>query len=224
MLERSLSRQVPVLKKMWRWAEAYYELPANVFDNLNVSKKRGKRDRRLTDNEYRLLTKDNTLISDITVFAVETAMRRQEIALASIDNLRNEGAWLHIPKTKTGEKRTIPLSELALSIVSKYAKGRTEGALFDVKPHTITRLFVSLNKKHNITDLHFHDLRHEALSRMDETGLSIGELRLMSGHASLSALSIYIHGQLKCVEAKIRGRQRLEETDADKKKPQLCRG
>ena len=38
-----------------------------------------------------------------------------------------------------------------------------------------------LKNKANIKDLHFHDLRHEAISRFFEKGLSIPEVALISG-------------------------------------------
>ena len=48
-------------------------------------------------------------------------------------------------------------------------------------------------KKAGITDLHFHDLRHEAISRFFEKGLSVPEVALISGHKDVRQLMRYTH-------------------------------
>ena len=50
-----------------------------------------------------------------------------------------------------------------------------------------------LKKKANIKDLHFHDLRHEAISRFFEKGLSVAEVALISGHNDHRMLFRYTH-------------------------------
>ena len=45
-----------------------------------------------------------------------------------------------------------------------------------------------------IEDLHFHDLRHEAITRVARTGkLTILELQQFSGHKDLAMLKRYTH-------------------------------
>ena len=48
-------------------------------------------------------------------------------------------------------------------------------------------------KNAGIVDLHFHDLRHEAISRFFEKGLSIPEVSLISGHKDVRQLMRYTH-------------------------------
>jgi integrase len=50
-----------------------------------------------------------------------------------------------------------------------------------------------LKRKGNINGLHFHDLRHEAISRFFEKGLSIPEVALISGHKDVRQLFRYTH-------------------------------
>ena len=50
-----------------------------------------------------------------------------------------------------------------------------------------------LKKKGNFKDLHFHDIRHEAISRFFEKGLSIPEVALISGHRDYKMLFRYTH-------------------------------
>jgi integrase len=50
-----------------------------------------------------------------------------------------------------------------------------------------------LRKRAGIEDLHFHDLRHEAISRFFERGLSVAEVALISGHRDVRQLFRYTH-------------------------------
>ena len=52
-----------------------------------------------------------------------------------------------------------------------------------------------LKKKHNIEGLRFHDLRHEAISRMFDEGLTVPEVASISGHRTVSMLFRYAHTQ-----------------------------
>ena len=60
-----------------------------------------------------------------------------------------------------------------------------------------------LKNKGNIKDLHFHDLRHEAISRFFEKGLSIPEVALISGHKDVRMLFRYTHLKAKDVLIKL---------------------
>ena len=54
-----------------------------------------------------------------------------------------------------------------------------------------------------ITDLHFHDLRHEAISRFFEKGLSVPEVALISGHRDYRMLFRYTHLRAEDIVAKL---------------------
>ena len=53
-------------------------------------------------------------------------------------------------------------------------------------------LFV-VDAKAGITDLRFHNLRHEAVSRFFEMGMSVPEVALISGHKDVRQLFRYTH-------------------------------
>jgi integrase len=61
------------------------------------------------------------------------------------------------------------------------------------RPYTITKLWATLRKREGFADLHFHDLRHEAVSRLVEAGLSDQEVSAISGHRSMQMLRKYTH-------------------------------
>mgnify|MGYP003323130625 FL=1 len=147
-----------------------------------------KRERRLSSDEYNFLVRGNypqQSLRHIIEFAIETGMRRGEIL--NIEQEHIKGQTLLIPQTKNGHPRTIPLTKRALYILNN-----TE-LPFPYTPNALKLAWNRLKKKGNIKDLHFHDLRHEAISRFFEKGLSIPEVALISGHKDVRMLFRYTH-------------------------------
>ena len=68
-----------------------------------------------------------------------------------------------------------------------------ESPLFAYKPRGLSGEFLKLCRRTGIDDLHFHDLRHEAISRFFEMGFSIPEVALISGHKDYRMLARYTH-------------------------------
>ena len=64
---------------------------------------------------------------------------------------------------------------------------------FSMSANAVRLAWERLKNKSNIKDLHFHDLRHEAISRFFEKGLSIPEVALISGHKDVRMLFRYTH-------------------------------
>jgi len=126
-----------------------------------------------------------------------TAMRRGEIVAARREHLSRCGRFLHIPETKTDRPRTIPLApinEIAIEIV-KALPAQIDGSLFGVKAYGLTQAFRRAAARAGRPELHFHDLRHEATSRLFEAGLSIPEVAAITGHADWKQLRRYTHLQ-----------------------------
>ena len=68
-----------------------------------------------------------------------------------------------------------------------------DGSVFPTTSDAIKRGFQRAVHRANIADLHFHDLRHEATSRLFERGLNIMEVAAITGHKSLAMLKRYTH-------------------------------
>jgi len=58
-------------------------------------------------------------------------------------------------------------------------------------------------KTENIDDFHFHDLRHEGVSRLFEKGLNVMEVASISGHKTLQMLKHYTHLEAEKLLAKL---------------------
>jgi integrase len=58
---------------------------------------------------------------------------------------------------------------------------------------TVGSYFTSACKMLGIKDLHFHDLRHEATSRLFERGFSIVQAQQITLHSSWATLQRYVN-------------------------------
>ena len=155
------------------------------------------RERRLVGNEEeRLLNAcrqdENQDIIYIVQFAIETAMRRSEICGLQWENVNLSGRVALLPDTKNGTVRRVPLSSSALEVLRALPR-RLDGLVWDVKADTVTRSFERCCKRAAIKDLRFHDLRHEATSRLFEKGFNPMEVSAITGHKTLQMLKRYTH-------------------------------
>lgn len=158
------------------------------------------RNRRLEEGELeRLLEAARTSKSEpaarILEFAVNTGMRRGEIAKMEWKDVDLKARVLQIPETKTGNPREIPLTSRAVDILKAQAVagGLGRGVWGGIKADSITQMFKRACAKAGIDDLRFHDLRHEAASRLAENGWSVSEISAITGHKSWQALKRYTH-------------------------------
>ena len=133
----------------------------------------------------------NRLILPIVLFAVETGMRRSEILGLRWNDVGPEGRSVVLRPTKNGHSRTIPLSTRALSILRTVEK--TDEQIFPMSANAFRLAWERLRARAGLFDLRFHDLRHEAISRFLEMGLSVPEVALIRGHRDQRMLFRYTH-------------------------------
>ena len=173
------------------------ELPANPVHTarniLKVTKTLEpgrKRSRRPTDEELEILYDSLPgLMPRLVEFAIETGMRRGEIANQETDH--RVGTTLRIPETKTDTPRTIPLSQRAGEILDSL-DGTEDQSVWGMTPRNISQKFTRTCARVGIENLRFHDLRHEAASRFFERGLSVAEVAAITGQ-TFETLQRYTH-------------------------------
>jgi Phage integrase family. len=98
----------------------------------------------------------------------------------------------HLPKTKNGEARTMPLSSRAVATLENLPRN-LDGRVFGTTYEGIHQAFVRACRRAGIADLRFHDLRHEATSRLFEKGFNPMEVSAITGHKTLQMLKRYTH-------------------------------
>lgn len=103
--------------------------------------------------------------------------------------------FAHLPLTKNGEARDVPLSTRATETLRALAKrmDRDEERVLPVSSDAVRLAWEHLRTRAGVGDLHIHDLRHEAVSRLFEKGLDIMEVSTISGHKTLTMLKRYTH-------------------------------
>lgn len=152
------------------------------------------RDRRLNEGELEaiLSTTESEMLSSIVLFALETAMRRGEIAKAKWSHLQLAQRVLLVPETKTGVPRTIPLSSKAVNVLQSLPNISCD-LIFNIKSGSISQAFERACTRAGIVDLRFHDIRHEATSRLFEKGLNPMQVSAITGHKTFEMLKRYTH-------------------------------
>lgn len=146
---------------------------------------------------------DDPVLKNFISLAIETAMRRSELIAMRWSDIDWENSTLSIPKTKTGVSRIIPLSRKVLSILE--AMGRVGERVFDITATRVSQKFARACKKAGIKDLHLHDCRHEAISRLFELGLNQMEVAAISGHTTVAMLSRYTHISVEHLAKRLAG-------------------
>lgn len=130
-------------------------------------------------------------LGDIVEFAIETCMRRAEIARMRWEGVDLRRKTVLLPRTKNGKQRTVPLSNRARDILM--ARKREDGPVFNMAVWSISQAFKRAVDRCGLGHLVFHDTRHEGISRLFEDGLSVVEVARISGHRTLSQLDRYTH-------------------------------
>lgn len=171
-------------------------MPQNVVAQVRRLPVRNARDRRLKPGELQRLQQAlkatrNSLVSPAIMFAIETALRRGELLKLTWSNIDLERRLAHIPETKTGYSRTIPLTGKALAILE--ALPVEQDQVFPLSAMALRLAWNRVRQRAGLADLRFHDLRHEAISRFAELGLSMAELAIISGHRDPRMLMRYTH-------------------------------
>lgn len=186
----------------------------------NVHSDRGAKDGEL---ERIITASGSPVLPSIIKLAVETAMRRGEIVALRWEHIDLKRRVAHLPATKNGCARDIPLSSHAIAVFQalkdaryigseKQNVGNTEnaGRVFEIRSDAVTRAFeraVARARKlyvdectaasqapddRFLTDLRFHDLRHEAASRLASV-FPMHDLTKITGHKDPRMLLRYYH-------------------------------
>ncbi len=168
------------------------------------------RTRRLSgDEEDRLFracrAHSNPFLIWIVKLALYTAMRQGEILSLTRDQINLKKRTIFLPDTKNDTVRTVPLfkkaHEVILEVLEHPVRPKDTDLLFfgepgkdgQRKPYTINRVWSNALVRAEMEDFRFHDLRHEATSRLVEAGLTDQQVSSITGHKSMQMLKRYTH-------------------------------
>ena len=173
-------------------------LSSNPVDRVKMPPLSPARNRRLEDGEFEQLEEaakqtKNPHIWPVIVFAIETGMRRGEILGLRWEHVDLDRRIAFLPLTKNGSSREVPLSTKAAQVLARQRQRNDTPSPFPVTPNGFRLAWDRLRNRAGLSDLRFHDLRHEAISRFFELGLNIPEVAVISGHKDPRMLFRYTH-------------------------------
>lgn len=202
------------LRTLWRYGRSAKEIPldAMVIEDASafcwterLVAKPKQRDRRPTPDELERLDAHfenrkgwtDYPMQDLMWFAVHSARRQSEICrLQWSDNREDEHTGLvrdaKHPKLKEGNHRRFKYTKEAWEIVQRQPRGE-DPRIFPYDPKTVGTYFRNACNILEIKDLRFHDLRHEATSRLFEAGYPIVEVQQFTLHENWNTLKRYTH-------------------------------
>ena len=190
--------EIMLLKRVYKIAieQWGYGIIKNPLSSIILPPPHTPRKRRLTQREqidvyFAAKSQRNNYICSVIEFAIETGMRRSEILKLKWHDINLETGFASLYDTKNGEDRKVPLTKRCIEVLNQLP--RSHEHVFPISATCLHQAWQRAVRKAGVRDLRFHDLRHEAVSRFFEMGMSVPEVALISGHKDLTQLFRYTH-------------------------------
>jgi integrase len=195
-----IHRMNAMSKLIQTWARANkVPLENPVRPGVRPAKPDGRNRRVYPDEELRLLARaalsSRPWLSSAIILAIETGLRQSEQVSLTWDRVRLDAEYPHLDllKTKNDRARRIPLSVRAVKALESLER-KTNKVFPIFTPTGVVHAFRDAIGWEAFPDLRWHDLRHEAVSRLFEnTDLRDHEIMAISGHLTPAMLSRYTH-------------------------------
>jgi integrase len=190
--------EIMLLKRVYKIAieQWGYGIIKNPLSSIILPPPHRPRKRRLTQQEqidvcFAAKSQRNNYICSVIEFAIETGMRRSEILKLKWHDINLETGFASLYDTKNGEDRKVPLTKRCIEVLNQLSRNHEH--VFPISVTCLNQAWRRALRKAGVKDLRFHDLRHEAVSRFFEMGMSVPEVALISGHKDLTQLFRYTH-------------------------------
>ncbi|WP_314909754.1 site-specific integrase [Cardiobacterium hominis] len=206
-------REFTVIKAVYKTAiTEWLWLRVSPLTNLKLPKAPPPRDRRVFPEEQQKMLeafkftelrtpeKIREFVACAWLFALETAMRSGEILNLQWQHVHLAERYIHIPTSKNGTKRDVPLSKRAMEILEILP--RDNPTCFKISATQRDANFRKYRKLAEIQDMTFHDSRHEALTRLAQK-LHILDLARMAGMRNTKTLMIYYNATASEIAKKL---------------------
>lgn len=194
----TVRRELSLLRHCFEIARREWDIPIhkNPLHDIRFPAPGLPREERLTDESAQNLytaiaTLRNKHAKSLIVLAIETGMRRGELLSLDWKDVDLQKLTARLRDTKNGRPRTVPLTPKAVGELTGIEKvGRK---VLPISANAARLTWERIRAKANLPGLRFHDLRHEAISRFFEMGLTIPEVAVISGHRDTKMLMRYTH-------------------------------
>lgn len=198
-----LSHVIETARKEWGVA-----LHENPVSRVRRPKHNASRERRLSVAEQERLfsaceSARNPFLRTVVELALETGMRQSEVVSLEWRYVDLGKRVVHLITTKNGTSRGVPLSSRAIALIVALPKSEDSRLFPGLTAEAVKRAFIRACDRANVENFHFHDLRHEATSRMFEKGLNPLEVASVTGHKTLQMLKRYTHLEATSLAARL---------------------
>lgn len=196
----TVDREVDVISQVLNYSAKVWKIAPseNPLEGLQRPRYFNERSRRLRgDEEERLLAAaradENPYVEPLIILALATAMRRGELLGLQWENIDFARRSAFLPETKNGRSRSVPLPMQAVVVLQ--ALPRSGDFVFPISANALKKAFFNrVIPASGVEDFRFHDLRHEATSRLAESGkFSLIDLQAVTGHRDVRMLMRYSH-------------------------------
>ncbi|MHB1658045.1 MAG: site-specific integrase [Acidithiobacillus sp.] len=200
----TVRKEINMLSKILGVANTEFQIPlpnGNPVLSIRKPRENKSRDRRLSEEEFARLIMQcgksrNKWLLHAMLIGVETAIRQAELLSLRWENIAFNERLAYLNETdriKNETARAVPLSSRAIKVLKEMPRD-ISGRVIPLERMTLYHAFIAAVKRAGLEDFTWHDLRHEALSRLASRGdLSLIELAKMSGHKTLQMLMRYSH-------------------------------
>ena len=144
----------------------------------------------------------NPYMTPLIALAITTGLRRGELLSLRFADWDRHKNWILVREAKSGHPRYVPVFGIGLNALNAMWPSNHE-IIFPITANAVRLNWDRLRNKAGLPSLRFHDLRHEAISRFFEKGLSVPEVASISGHRTPSQLFRYAHASLECIQKKL---------------------
>jgi len=219
----TIVRRLAILSRVFNVARTDWGMDGITNPVETVSKPRvaNARERRVSDEEIHAIcaATASAELGSIVQVAVETGMRRGELCGLRWMHVDLNKRTAHLPTTKNGHARTVPLSSRAVAVLHALPR-RIDGRVFGFRPDSVTQSLARACKRarvqyerhcaerctlpdpSHLSCLRVHDLRHEATSRLADL-LEAHELAKVTGHRDMRMVLRYYHPRAEDLARKI---------------------
>lgn len=198
----TINRELNLLSHCFTQARRWRLMAHNPMEDLRRPRNPPDRDRRILQRE-----EDAVLLAlgyseqvpvatqmqragSALLFAMETAMRAGEIAGLKPQHIDIVARTAHLPDTKNGHPRDVPLSAEAIRILKRQEPWRPGKPIFRLSAGTLSSTFGKGVRRSGVEDLTFHDSRHEAITRLAKK-IDVLDLARMTGIRDIKRLMTY---------------------------------
>jgi integrase len=195
----TIIRELSILSSVISHARKEWGLPQQTLVRWSASPQHHK-----VEPGYSLqpVRRRSAWMAPLVVLALETAMRRGELLSMRWENVNLQAQTVVLPMTKNGTARVVPLSRKAVAVLQALS-GVDTGPVFPLSYMVVNNCFVKACKRARIVNLHFHDLRHTATTRLAEKLPNVIELASVTGHQTIQMLKRYYHPKAEVLAQKL---------------------